>query len=445
MNKILIFVLVFISIVFAGKPSLKNALRNKVVIDFKNAIVPIISKQVQHLKLPDIHTDSSGFHFDITSIVVEVHAINPNQINIVFVPNSSSIKFSGSGFSMHGGAHIEVKWLFISKSMGADVNINGAAFECKISLISNKGKPNIKVDGISVHAGNVDIHLNGDIIVKIIEFIVGLLKGHFINEIVGQLQGKLPSLITNEVNKRLNGIPTDISIGKDMAIKYGFPYTPFVKTDYLFTGITAYVHQIKNPNPPPIDIPDLPEFDASDHKGVQFFFSDYILKSSINACYQNQFLQMIIEKDMLGHHVKMVCKATHSPNITFANAIDLIVDSECSVEFDHNATNHFTLVAEVHANLKEYMKHAVIFFSISVAQFKKLEFKQDHPIDIEWFKNGINTVLDVVREFINGEIGQKGIPLPTIPGIDYTDTTQSVKKNYIEICTNPVFHFKSED
>jgi len=444
MNKILIL-FVFISLVFALKPSIKNALRNKVIIDFKNSIVPIISKQVQHLTLPDIHTSHSGFHIDITSVVVEVHEINPAQINIIFVPNTSAIKFGGAGFAMHGSAHIHVKWLFISKSMGADVGVSGAGFECQVSLYSNNGKPNIKVDGISVHAGSVSIHLHGDIITKIIEFVADLLKGHFVKEIVGQLQGKLPPMITNEVNKRLNGIPTDIGVGMNMAIKYGFPYAPFVKADYLFTGITAYVHPANNPNPPPYEPADLPEFDAGNPKGVQFFLADYVVKSSIDTCYTNGFLQMSIEKDMLGHHVKMACRATNSPAFAFANAIDVVIAAECAVDLDNNPQNHFTLVAEVHANLQEYIKQAVIFFSISVAKFNKLEYKQDHPVDIEWFKNGINTVLDIIKDVVNGQLGQKGIPLPTIPGVDYTDTNQVVKSGYLEVCTNPVFHFTAED
>eukprot|EP01022_Parablepharisma_sp_SALTPOND_P024219 TRINITY_DN532_c0_g1_i1.p1 TRINITY_DN532_c0_g1~~TRINITY_DN532_c0_g1_i1.p1 ORF type:complete len:524 (+),score=22.48 TRINITY_DN532_c0_g1_i1:221-1573(+) len=440
MNK-LIFVLI-LTCAFCLKPSFKNALRNKVIIDFKNAIVPIISRQIQHLTLPDIHTSHSGFKISITNIHVDIRPINPNSISIVLVPNTSTIRFSTRGLALHGGAHIHAKWHFISKSFNADVGISGAGFDCQISLISNAGKPNIKVDSLAVHSGSISIHLHGDIITKILEFVANHLKGHFAHEIVKQLQSKLPPMITKEVNGKLNQLRSDIDIGQNLAIRYGFPYAPFVRQDYLFTGITAYIHPKRNPNPPPYDPPNIPEYDPSNPKGIQFFMADYVVKSSLDACNANGMLVASFEKDMLGHHVKMSCKATKVPTFAFNNAIDVGVAAECGVDFDRNPANHFTLIAEVKVNLREYIKQAVVFFTITTAQFTKLDYKQDHPVDINWFKNGVNTVLEVIKEVVNSDLGQRGIPLPTIPGVDYTDTAQYVKKGYMEICTNPVFHFQ---
>ena len=54
MNKFLIL-LTFLHFALAVPISMGNALRNQVVIDFKNAIIPIISKQIEHIPLPDIH------------------------------------------------------------------------------------------------------------------------------------------------------------------------------------------------------------------------------------------------------------------------------------------------------------------------------------------------------------------------------------------------------
>eukprot|EP01022_Parablepharisma_sp_SALTPOND_P024220 TRINITY_DN532_c0_g2_i1.p1 TRINITY_DN532_c0_g2~~TRINITY_DN532_c0_g2_i1.p1 ORF type:complete len:467 (+),score=52.54 TRINITY_DN532_c0_g2_i1:157-1557(+) len=437
----LIFVLL-LSCVFCLKPSFKNALRNKVIIDFKNAITPIISKKFQHLTLPDIHTSHSGFKISISRIHVDIHPINPNQISIVFVPNSSIIRFSTRGLGLGGGAHIHAKWHFISKSFGASVGISGAGFDCQISLYSHNGKPNIKVDSISIHTGHISIHLHGDIITKILEFVANKLKGHFAHEIAKQLQHKLPPEITKEVNNKLDHLPTDIDIGQGLVMRYGFPYAPHVKKDYLFTGITAYVHTKKNPNPPPYQPVDVPEFDAANAKGIQFFMADYVIKTSLDASNANGLLVASFEKDMLGHHIKMVCKATKVPIFAFKNAIDVDLAAQCGVDVDRNPSNHFTLIAELKVNLKEYIKKAVVFFSISTAHFTKLEYKQDHPVDIEWFKKGINTVLDVVKQIVNADLGQRGIPLPTIPGVDYTDTVQYIKNGYMEICTNPVFHFQ---
>jgi len=438
-----LLLVLFATNIIGLKPGMKNALRNQVVIDFKNAIVPIISKQVEHLTLPDVHTKSSGFDIDVTNIQIHINPFGPNQITIQFMPGTSQIRFGGNGFGMGGSAHIHAKWHFISKSMNADVSVNDVGFAAQITLLSNAGKPNIHVDsvGIGLSGGNVHIHIGGDIINKIIEFVANLLKGHIVKEVVGQLQSKIPPLMTTEVNNRLNTLQSDVDVAPHLNLKYSYPYASFVRGDYLFTGINAYIHPKGNPNPPPYEPKDMPEFDPANPKGVQFFISDFLVKSSTDAVFSIGLFTMSFEKDMLGHHVKMDCKATNAPGFAFNNAIDVTLSASCNVIFDNNPANVFTLEADVHVNLKEYMKQAVIFFTIIEAKFTKLEYHQDHPVDIEWFKNGINTVLQVIIEIVNGDLGQRGIPLPVIHGIDYTDTAQYVKDGYMVVGTNPVFHF----
>ena len=446
MNKLIIF-LALIPCLLCVKPSLKNALRNQVIIDFKNAIVPIISKQVEHLILPDIHTKSDGFDIDVTNIHVNITPFHPNQINIVFVPNSCIIQFSGAAFSMGGSAHIHAKWKFISKSMDADIGVKNTGFACQIQLLSHGGKPNIQVDSvhISLTGGDVSIHIHGDIINKILEFIANLLKGHFVSQIVGQLQSKLPPVITTTVNSKLNTLPSDVALGSSLNLKYGFPFNPYVKDQYLFTAISGFVHPKDTPNPPPYEPSDMPEFDGANPKGIQFFFGDYIVKSSIDSLFSLGLMTVAFQKHVLDHDIKMVCKATKSPKFDFINAIDVTVSAYCDVNFDADPKNKFGLKAEVHVNMKEYMKAAVIFFTIVEAKFTQLEYVIENPIDINWFKDGVNTVLAVIVEIINADLGQRGIPLPTIQGIDYTDTSQYVKQGYIEICTTPVFHFSAQE
>ncbi len=443
--RFLVIFLLAVSI-FGLKPGMKNALRNQVVIDFKNAVVPIVSRQIEHLVLPDIHTKSDGFDITVSNIHININPIQPAQINIEFLAGTSSIRFGGSGFGMSGSAHIHAKWKFISKSMDADVGVRDTSFSTQITMFSNAGKPNINVDNVQVgiSGGNVSIHIHGDIINKIIEFVANLLKGHIVKEVVGQIQAKVPPLVTQTVNARLNTLPSDIDISPSLNMKYSFPYAPFVRGDYLFTGISAYIHPKGNPNPPPYEPKDMPEFDPANPKGIQFFISDFVVKSSIDGTFGIGLFTLSLERDMIGHHIKMTCKATQAPDFNFVNAVDVAVSAECAVVFDNDPNNAFTLIADVHVNLKEYMKQAVIFFTIQEAKFTKLDYRQDHPVDIEWFKNGVNDVLAVMVEIVNADLGQRGIPLPVVQGIDYTDTAQYVRDGYMVVGTNPIFHFTTE-
>jgi hypothetical protein len=434
--RILVF-LILLPIFFCQKPTIKNALRNQVIVDFKNAIVPIISKQVEHLKLPDVHSGKVS----ITNINIHINPFHPNQIGIKFIPNTSTIQFSAAGFGMQGSCHVCAKILFIKKCCDIRVSVGNAGFQCQISLLSVGGKPNIKADHLHVQVGGVGVHASCGFLSPIINLVISILKGHLVKEIVKNLESKVPGILTNEVNKKLNGLPTDIDIGPSLQIKYSFPYAPFVRGDYLFTGIYAFIHPKGNPTPPNYPVPDAPEFDGANPKGVQFFLTDYVVKSALDTAFKLGLLTAKFEKDMLGHHVRMECKAAAMPGFGFINAIDAVVPAECKVVFDRNENNRFTIIAELHVNLKEYAKAAVIFFQITEVKFNKLEYKTEKPIDIEWFKKGINEVLAVVIQIVNADLGQRGIPLPKIPGIDYTDMVQFIKNGFMEICATPVFHF----
>lgn len=434
--KILIL-LIILPILLCQKATLKNALRNQVIIDFKNAIVPIISKQVEHMVLPDVHSGA----VTISNIHIHINPFHPNQIGITFVPNTSSIKFSATGFGMQGTCHVCAKIGFIHKCCDIGIHVDSAGFQAQITLLSANGKPNIKVDSLTVQVGGVGVHASCGFLSPIINLVIKLLQGHIISEVVKQLQSKVPGILTKEVNDKLNTLPSDIDVGPSLSMKYTFPYAPFVRGDYLFTGIFGYIHPKSDPNPPNYPVPDAPEYDASNPKGVQFFLTDYVVKSALDSAFRLGLLKANIEKDMLGHHIKMECKANAVPGFGFANAIDSTIGAGCNVIFDNNNDNRFTILAELHVNLKEYAKQAIIFFTITEAKFTKLEYKTEKPIDIEWFKRGINDVLAIVIQIVNADLGQRGIPLPQVKGIDYTDMVQLVKNGYMEICATPVFHF----
>lgn len=228
--------------------TIKNALRNQVIIDFKDNIVPLVSRQIEHLILPNIRTEASGCDIEIKNVQVNVAPIQPNQISIQFYQGTSMIAIVGSGISMTGLAHIRAKWLFITKSMDATMTINNAGFTSQIVVSTNNGRPNIFVENVNIQLSQNDVRINlsGDVLNKILEFVANLLRGHIVKEIVGQLQSQLPSCVTNAVNSKLNTLPVDIDISNTMNLKYLYETKPIVRSDYISTGINAYVHLKSN-------------------------------------------------------------------------------------------------------------------------------------------------------------------------------------------------------
>jgi hypothetical protein len=48
-----------------------------------------------------------------------------------------------------------------------------------------------------------------------------------------------------------------------------------------------------------------------------------------------------------------------------------------------------------------------------------------------------NEILEGVIEGVNQLLRDKGVPLPSVEEVDYTDTDQTIEKGYIKICSNP--------
>lgn len=224
----------------------------------------------------DIHTHHSGFDIKVSSIYINVNTIQPNQINIQFFTGTSTAQISGGGFSMNGGAHIKVKFHFIHKSCSATISVSGASFQVKYSLLTSNSRLNVRIDSVHIGTGSVHIHLHGDIITKILDFLVNLLKHYIVKELVHQMQKKIPDEMTKMINKILNGLPQDIDIPhSQLAVKYQFPYAPNYKNDYMYVGIYSYIYYKKNPQHPTHDPNDIPEYDPKLPKGIQFFFSEF--------------------------------------------------------------------------------------------------------------------------------------------------------------------------
>lgn len=434
--------LVFFHLAFAITSTMNNALRNQVVIALKDAMLPYISQKIQHLKLPDIQGKESGIEYKVRNINLHVNPIHANQIGIAFVP-PSILRLTGNSFGLKGSAVAQVKFLFLSKTVDVEISVSNANFVIGITLTAANNKPNIVVSqfNLGLSSGNVGIKIKGGIIGAIINLLVKLLKGHVVRSVVRSITSEVPPLVTKEVNQMLNRLPDDIRIDDKVRMKYQFPTAPKVKDGYLFTGISAYLHPVNDPSPPPGPISQMPEFDAKNPKNIQFFLSDYIVRSAVNTAYKLGMMNIQISKKLADRQVSMACKVTRVPDFKFAGSIQVTADAICTVALDNDPKPKFEVSATLQIKLTEKIEKAVIYFHADKLEFTKLDFKIIQPIDIQWFKDRINEVIAIILAVINGQLGQQGIPLPVIKEIDYKDIIQYIGNGYTMIGTNPVFHF----
>jgi len=444
MNKFLIL-LTFLHFALAASITMGNALRNQVVIDFKNAIVPIISKQIEHIVLQDIHGKQNGVEYWITKIHIYVNAINPAQINIEFI-SPSTLRFTGTSLSMRGTATAKAKWTIFQKTVSVEIGIKNAGISTSVILVPVNNKPNIRITEfkLGISSGNVHIKISGGLIGKIIDLLVNVLKPHIVKNVVSAVQSKVPPLVARSVNDKLNTLPNDIKVSDKIFMKYSFPNAPAVKSGYLVTGIVAYLYPAGDPRPPPGPIAPMPEIDHQNSKGVQFFLSDFVVRSGLNTAFKLNLMSAQVNTKVDNRPISMKCLVTKLPDFKFANAIKASADGTCTVSLDNDPKPKFEVILSIGLELSEKVKNAILFFNAEKLQLIKVDFKKLVDIDIEWFKKKINDVMAAVLAAINGELGQKGIPLPTIKEVDYSDIIQYVSNGYTMIGTTPIFRFKME-
>lgn len=441
MKKLLIL-LVFVSAVLGLQNTMNNALRNQVVTDLKNALVPIISKKIENIYLDDMKGKTKGVKYEIRKIHINIDPISPAQINIQFL-NGSILRLSGNAFSMKGSAKGRVKFAFISTHFNVKIYVNKFSFAIGIQLSSVNNKPNIAVKELKLDMSQRHVHvkISGGLLAKIIDILVKLMKGSIVHSVVKAIRKSLPVEVTKVVNQILNGLPTDIKITDQVFMKYQFPVAPQVRDGYLLTGIVAYLHPFNDASPPPGSISPMPLFDVNNPKGIQFFMSDFVIRSAINTIFKLKLMNVIVKKKISNREVIMTCTVNNLPELIFANAIEANATGTCNVALDNDTRPKFQVSASIHLRLSERVNRAVLYFKIEELRFAQLTFKVLTPVDIEWFKKAINQVFDAIKEVVNLLLGQRGIPLPVVKEVDYSDFVQYIGKGYIMLGTNPIFHF----
>jgi len=85
---------------------MNDALRNQVIIELKNALFPLIAKEISHIKVKDVKTGDGSIEAHVVNINIHIDALNPSQYSIQFV-GSSTIRVPGSALSMRGSAKAE--------------------------------------------------------------------------------------------------------------------------------------------------------------------------------------------------------------------------------------------------------------------------------------------------------------------------------------------------
>lgn len=442
----LLFLLSCLTVILGLDPTVGNALKSSVLNSLKDAIFPLILKEIPpKMKLDSIGGNIVLMEYEVSDISLRIGDIKASQISISF-NGDGSIRATGRDFGVDGSAEIYGRMGLIWTTADAGIKVRKIGFDTSIAIKSNGQRPNIDIREFKLIASpsNVEIWTFGSFIVKVLELIAQLLKSHIINGLVSGVQKEVPPTVNKIINDKLNKLPLSFNITDNINLTYRFPLTSTVNNGYLVTKILAYAHPKTDPSPPPAPIGKLPEYNSVIQRDLQFFISDYVIRSALYSAYRLKTLTLKLGMKIKHRQVFLDCAADDVPEFIFKYAIEARGTATCKVLLDKDPNPKFQLMTKVDLRLKETVKNAILFFYGEKLEFTKLDFKIIQPFDITWFKEAINDVIAAMLEALNGEFGMRGIPLPTIEEVDYEDIVQNVEEGYTVIGTTPKFHFSTK-
>ena len=437
-----ICICLLITLSLCVKTSFKAGLKNAKIQEFKTQLWPRVMEEIpEHISIPDLDEESGIFKVQVRNGQAHIFPISSSQVSLTFIPNSHEVAVSIRGLKVEGSAHVKAKAGFISKSTNARVEADGIDFSARCTLGQNKGKIAVNIHSVNAHIGDLDIHLDGGFIDDILEWVVNLLHGVFEDKIEDAIKDNVPSAVNDLLVDILNTIPYNIEIDGGLMMTYSFPEAPIIVGDEFRTTTLGYMYPTKNPHAPPYDPSDMP-FDSSCTKGIQILISDYLVRSGLDTLYEANYLNYTHSVSIMDRPMTLVCQASQEPSLLFANPyIDVSIAAGCGVTVTLDGEiepMEFSLTTEVIFKVQEHLERATIFFNIDIFEVLSLTFHGPYTEkELEWFRNMFNDILEGVIEGVNQLLGAKGVPLPSVDEVDYTDTVQTIKKGYIEICSNP--------
>ncbi len=440
MKTIAVVLLALLAFAFAEeKPSLKASITNPMLTMLKDAVIGQVSKSIKDMKMRDFETNILIAKVSAKNVTMHMKPFTGKQIGIEYVEGTNDIIFRGHGLDLNGSLALTVQIFFVSYECKGYMNATNASFESRITLIQNGTRLAVEVKSVTVEMAkeNVSVRIEGKILQDLINAMIGFLQTYFFENIKAAMNELLPGIITTVVNTILGELPDDVPVSNGMAAKFIFTHPPTIKTGYMITPILAYVHMQENKNPPTHQPPELPDINATCGKGLQFFMSDYIIRSAVDTAHTAGILKFSKNFTALGFNIVVKCHTNSAPTIKFASKIEFVGSSYCDAMLILKGTSYnFSLAfsATVAANLTEMVKDSKMFFNVQQMAVIDLKIIFGMVIDLKTILQFVNMYLDEVRRVLNREIATKGLPIPTFKLFDISDVTEYLVGRYIFLC-----------
>ena len=467
-------VLLFLVSVSAANPGLVASVALSAIEEFKTQAIPVFLSQIGDISIPNQSDNIGGGFFGInvnlSGITVSGISADATSTAVSFsAPNVISVHLAGlqATTTFNWGFKMNV----VSGSGNGNVQISNTDVYASISLGENNGHCTITIDSASANIGNLDIHIGGNPLSTVENWIIGL----FNNDLKGTIQSAIGNAIQQSgqqaIDQLLSQFGVSVPIGNTgFGIDYDLVVPPDVESDHITVSSLALFLDVANPNyNPPIDAPvTLPAYNPSGDQ-VQIAISDYTMNSGLYAAYASGALKYTVTPSMVpssspvqldttsldslfpgieaaygaGLPCNVACSAGSSAPVisTLTGDITGTAVANCAI-LVQGTTQALALAIDLAFNATISLNSWEVkgnVNSASVTNVTAYANAMNSAVDTNGLTFMLNLGLGLAVPYLDQTILGPGIQLPHIQNLDLSDGSVTVGQGYIFIEATPTY------
>ncbi len=434
---------------FVPATSLRVGLRTSQIDIFKGQLLRYIEKNFTDVEIPPFDEDLFFFRIRAMRNVVHVERVRPEQLKFTLLNDTSDFLMEATNLTTQGYSNVTIKLLFVTHRCKLVIMARRASFVARIGTKAVGDRLGISIKSMvyDIDPNEVEIMAVGGMIDNLLSSLVKVRKRFFLSEMKRCMLQILPQIMTNILNQILREVAVDFTDGSGASVKLAATVRPYITGDYMFGSLFAFAHRTGELDPPEYDIPELPLYNSTCHKGTQVFVSDYLATTVAETAHKVGLLKYNITATVLGFTADLRCKTSEAPTAIFNTTISANASVLCNLSITI-PLSHRIIDIEIRAAasmlLREWTASSRIYFDLQQILLRSLHVDALIDVDFSLLLPKLNSILrTVVRPVLNFAFGKKGIPLPETPLFQLVDVDQEVQGRYVYVCTTLVPNFAS--
>jgi lipopolysaccharide-binding protein len=458
----------------AASPGLQIRLSQPGLNYAAGVAVDVLAKSVLQLKIPDQHGSTDikvgKVSYDVTNIRV-TNFIKPGTTVSINPDQGLTWRLSNAGVSVHGNWHYKYRLLFIviQDSGSFDGDVSGASLTESITLGQDPtGHPTIASTGCQCNINSVSIRLHGGAS-WLYNLFIGNVEGPLRNSLQSQICTAAQNAINQNARQQLATLPIEFTIDNKWLFDYRLTSPPafkagfvdsFHKGEFFFKGETAEA---------PFQADAFP-VTAGDQM-LTILVSDYILKTMGYVLYKHDILKYNLTKNDLPPDERGFLNTTCTSVACFGFLIPQAGKAfpNASAELEMFASSYPTATissTDIQGNFAGIIAYRarlsngslVPMFRTKVSAVVNLDVTLNNMVlrgnltKLTPTIQVVETQIGPIPDFIlNGvfnlaaklfiipglnAIGQKGIPIPSIKDVQFSNTKLEKDNHCLRISTD---------